>query len=100
MLLHVINKSPFEKNSLDSCLKHAKKGSSILFIEDGIFAALKGGEVSGKVSAAISDYSVYVLEPDVQARGMSGKLMDGIKSVDYNGFVDLAAEHEAVQSWL
>jgi sulfur transfer complex TusBCD TusB component (DsrH family) len=27
-------------------------------------------------------------------------MMDGIKVVDYDGFVDLVAEHDAVQSWL
>jgi hypothetical protein len=26
--------------------------------------------------------------------------MDGVRLVDYGGFVDLVAEHNAVQSWL
>jgi len=41
MILHTVNKSPFEKNTLISCLKHCKPGSSVLLIEDGIFAALE-----------------------------------------------------------
>ncbi|MEE8289418.1 MAG: DsrH/TusB family sulfur metabolism protein, partial [Nitrosomonadaceae bacterium] len=40
-VLHIINKSPFEKNSLDTCLRLAKKGSAILFIEDAIYATQK-----------------------------------------------------------
>ena len=30
--LHIINKSPFERNSLDTCLRLAKKGAAILLI--------------------------------------------------------------------
>jgi tRNA 2-thiouridine synthesizing protein B len=28
------------------------------------------------------------------------RMIDGIKVVDYAGFVDLTAEHEKTQSWL
>ncbi len=41
-ILHTVNKSPFEKNNLESCLRYAKSGSAILLIEDGIYAALAG----------------------------------------------------------
>lgn len=99
-MLHVVNKSPFERNSLESCLKHAMKGSSILLIEDGIYAALKGAQATARIQAAMKDCTVYVLQPDVEARGMQGRVLEGIKPVDYAGFVDLAASHKAVQSWL
>jgi tRNA 2-thiouridine synthesizing protein B len=43
----------------------------------------------------------YVLGPDAKARGLrEPQMMDGIKVVDYDGFVDLVAEHDSVQSWL
>ena len=48
-MLHIVNKSPFERNSLESCLKHAVKGSAILLIEDGIYAALKGTQATTQV---------------------------------------------------
>jgi tRNA 2-thiouridine synthesizing protein B len=40
-VLHIINKSPFDRNSLDSCLRLAKADSPILLIEDGIYAVQK-----------------------------------------------------------
>ena len=43
---------------------------------------------------------VYALQPDVEARGMAGKLLDGVTAVDYAGFVDLVAEHPNNQTWL
>ena len=40
-MLHTVNKSPFEKNSLETCLRLADSNSSILLIEDGVYGALK-----------------------------------------------------------
>lgn len=99
-MLHIVNKSPFERNAFESCMRHATKGAAILFIEDGIYAALKGTRASAQVQAAMKDLTIYVLQPDVEARGMNGRVLDGVKTVDYGGFVDLTVQHNAVQSWL
>ena len=100
MILHTVNKSPFDTVALESCLAHCKPGSSVLLIEDGIYAALKGAKFSDAVTNAMKDIAVYVLEPDLNARGVQDQLMDGIKKVDYAGFVDLSVEHDKVQAWL
>ena len=99
--LHTVNKSPLDRNALESAVKHATKGSAILMIEDGIYGAMKGTQKSGLVSDAIGDISFYVMGPDLKARGIDeNKVIDGVKIVDYKGFVDLVAEHKATQSWL
>ena len=100
-MLHTVNKSPFERRTLDSALRHAVKGSGILLIEDGVYAAFDGTVVADKVKAAMTDHKVYVLGPDVSARGMSeDHVIDGIQVIDYSGFVDLVVEYDKVQSWL
>lgn len=99
-MLHTVNKSPFEKNSLDTCLTHASSGSVVLLIEDGVYGALKGTTVSDKVQEAMKNITVYALEADLKARGVADKVMEGIKLVDYSGFVDLAVENDKVQAWL
>ena len=100
-MLHTVNKSPFEKNSLDTCLKFAKAGSSILLIEDGVYAALKGTAVEGKVREAVGKHKVYALGPDLKARGMADdRVIDGIALVDYAGFVDLVEASDKLQAWL
>ncbi|RLA00480.1 MAG: sulfurtransferase complex subunit TusB [Gammaproteobacteria bacterium] len=100
-MLHTINKSPFERNTLTSCLRVAKPGSAILLIEDGVIAALKDGEKASEITNRMDDFSFYVLGPDVNARGLENKpLIDGINVVDYGGFVDLATEQDSVQAWL
>lgn len=99
-MLHTVNKSPTERNALDSCLLHLKKGSAVLLIEDGVYAATKGTASARKIEEAMKTVPVYALQPDIEARGMAGRVLDGVKLVDYGGFVDLVAEHPTVQSWL
>ncbi|MDA1090148.1 MAG: sulfurtransferase complex subunit TusB [Proteobacteria bacterium] len=100
-MLHVVNKSPFEKSSLSSCLRVAKNDSGILLIEDGVFGALQGTSVTDEIAGRSADFKIYVLGPDLAARGLSEKpIIDGIEIIDYEGFVDLAVEHGAVNSWL
>lgn len=100
-MLHIVNKSPFERATLDSCLISSKDGCSVILIEDAVVAAVKDTSVSAKIAGALSSKSVYVLGPDLNARGFQDTdIIDGIKSVDYGGFVDLVAENSNVQSWL
>ena len=99
-LLHTINKSPFERNSFDSCVAHVKKGASILLIEDGVYAATQGTAAAKKLEGIMKDVKVYALQPDVNTRGMQGKMLGGVNLVDYGGFVDLVTQHNAVQAWL
>ena len=100
-MLHLVNKSPFDRNALDSCLRLAKTGSSVLLLEDGVYAALEKAASAESVSKRMEDLTFYVLGPDVSARGLDDTaLIDGINVVDYGGFVDLVVEHEVAQSWL
>ena len=99
-MLHTVNKSPFEHKALETCLRFARQGSAVLLIEDGVYAAAKDTAIAPKVQEALKAVSIYALKPDVEARGLQTRVMDGIRLVDYEGFVDLVAEHSAVQSWL
>lgn len=100
-ILHTVNKSPFEKDSLDSCLKFAQPDSAVLFLEDGVYAVLKGSAVEAKVRSATENKKVYALASDLKARGFAdSRVVDGVTLVDYAGFVDLAAECDKVQAWL
>ena len=99
-MLHTVNKSPFEHRSLETCLKFARPGSAVLLIEDGVYAAARGTDVSNLVQEALKSVSIYALGPDIEARGMQLRTIEGIQMVDYGGFVDLVVGHKAVHSWL
>ena len=100
-ILHTVNKSPFEKDSLDACIAHAIDGSAVLLIEDGVYAAANGTAVEPRVRSAMQRLNFYVLTSDYKARGFGeAELIDGIELVDYGGFVDLVTGHDSVQAWL
>lgn len=100
-MLHLVNKSSFERNALDSCLRLAKTGSSVLFIEDGVYAAMSKAVSAKSVNKRMQDLNFFVLGPDITARGLEDTpLIPGIQVVDYAGFVDLVVEHDVTQSWL
>jgi tRNA 2-thiouridine synthesizing protein B len=100
-MLHLINKSPFDRNALDSCLRLAESGSSVLLYEDGVYAAMRHAASADAVITRMKELNFYVLGADVSARGLDDiSLIDGIKVVDYGGFVDLVVEHDVAQSWL
>ena len=99
-MLHIVNKSASDRGSLDSCLGMATKGSAVLLIEDAVYAVTKGNVAAAKIQAAAADLKIYALGPDLAARGMAGRVLDGVNVVDYGGFVDLVAEHNSCQSWL
>ena len=99
-MLHIVNKSHTDRGALASCLRLAQDGSTVLLIEDGIYAATTGAAQASGIAAATGRFKVYVLQPDLDARGMGDKLIAGVSAVDYGGFVDLAVTNNSCQSWL
>jgi tRNA 2-thiouridine synthesizing protein B len=99
-MLHIVNKSPYERNALEACLRLARPGSALLLIEDGVYAATRGNVAEASLRDAMARLKVYALRPDLEARGVAARVIDGIELVDYGGFVDLACGQPNCQSWL
>jgi tRNA 2-thiouridine synthesizing protein B len=100
-VLHIVNKSPYDRNSLDTCLCLALPGSAILLIEDGVYAARKPSSAADKLKQALENHPLFALQADLQARGLAVEsLVDGVQLVDYDGFVKLTTEYDRTQSWL
>lgn len=99
--LNIINKSPFEKRTLEQCLSRIGEGDSVLLIEDAVVAAVSGTLFSDQLKNSAKTNPLYVLEPDLQARGLAESgLVSGFNTVDYTKFVSLVTEHDRVHSWL
>jgi len=99
--LNVVNKSPFEKRSLEQCLKRIGKGDSVLLIEDAVVSAAEGTSIEAQIAASANEVEFFVLQPDLDARGLAEvNLLNSVESVDYAGFVELVVKHERVHSWL
>ena len=100
-MLHTVNKSPFEKNSLETCLRLSEDNSSILLIEDGVYGALKNTTIESSIINAQKANKFYVLGPDLKARGLDkSSLISNIEIIDYKEFVKLTVENNKIQNWL
>lgn len=99
-MLHIINKSPLQTRTLETCLRTALPGHALLLIEDAVLGATTGSTTEAQVRQACATLKVYALQPDLDARGMSSRLIEGITPVDYGGFVDLTLAHSTSHSWL
>lgn len=93
MRLHTLNQPPGA--ALDSCLRGIGSDDCLLLLEDGVYAGCAG--LAGEILEA--GCKLYVLEPDAAARGLLHRLDPSVELIDYAGFVELAAECNAVHSW-
>jgi tRNA 2-thiouridine synthesizing protein B len=81
--------------NLETALRFAPEGEPILLYEDGVYAVVKGAASEALVQQALEKHPVYALQADLEARGISS-LIEGIQTVDYDGFVGLVEEHHVV----
>jgi len=92
--LHTVNKSPFTSQTLLSSLNHTKDGDAVLLIEDAVYGATAGTQLNETIKEfgeGAAGVKLYVLEADLQARGIDpSRLMKNVSPVDYAGFVKLA----------
>lgn len=99
-ILHTVNKSPFVNNALQSCLRLATQSDGILLIEDGVYGGLSHTRFTPQLEQALADFSLYILQPDLAARGIVEQAHPGIQRVDYAGFVELTVLYDKVQAWV
>jgi tRNA 2-thiouridine synthesizing protein B len=99
-MLHIVNKSATERSSLESCLAYGHQRFCRVADRRRGLRGDEGNAAAAKIQAAMADLKIYALGPDLAARGMAGRVLDGVNVVDYGGFVDLVAEHSNCQSWL
>ncbi len=96
-MLHTVNKSPFERNTLQSCLRLAKPGSAILLIEDAVYAANSQHPVFNCLIN--SELSISALLPDIQARGLVTCIDSQIILVNFDGWVALTEKDDKSITW-
>lgn len=97
-MLHIVCRSPFSDDSLNSCVRIAKKDDPILLTEDAVTGVMPGSKVEGVIKSALASHAVYALSSDLKARGVD-RMIDGVKVVDYTGFVELVEQHKTM-TWL
>jgi tRNA 2-thiouridine synthesizing protein B len=98
MLLHTVNKSPFNSSCFNDCLRACADGSAILLIEDAVYAAKKGA-LTEKLITETASIKFYALEADVIARGIKDQLCENVRLTSDDDFVELVTQYDNVVSW-
>ncbi len=99
--LHTVNKSPFERSSMATAFGHVQEGDSVLIFEDGVYGLRKGAAFAKTIEGNPTPVRVFALGPDLAARGVKADdVIEGVKIVGYDGFVDLVTAHARVCAWL
>ena len=86
--LHTIHSAA----ALERCLGRATADSTLLLLEDGVYAALSPRGIPAR--------ALYVLTEDLDARGLSrSDLAPGVTAIDMKGFVALTVAHSPIAAW-
>lgn len=97
--LHIVNQCDAD-GALASCLRLASTDSAILLIENAVYLARKNTLMELNFASIIDRQAVYVLEPDLWARGvLQDQLYEGLHLVNYIGFVELTVRYNRIVSW-
>lgn len=96
--LHTVNKALSRSPVLESCLRLLQAGDALLLLEDGVYAARQNAVERSLWHDIPQDVRLYVLGPDLVARGISG-LQAGFTVVDDAGFVQLCCDCDKTVSW-
>jgi len=100
-MLHTVNTSPFEKNTLQRCLQFVEAESAVLLIENAVYAATSHTPYTAMIVSALQHHHIYVLLPDLLSRGIDeNTIIEGINPIDYDGFVSLTIKHTPFKAWV
>lgn len=95
-MLHTLMTSPF-RCDIAALLRLLGDGDDVLLLQDGVIAALEGNPaLEALLNAPIS---LYVLQEDVEARGLSAQISTNVVSVGYTNFVALVVKNPQQMTW-
>ena len=86
-MLLIATKSPFSKP-----LPCAATNADLILTQDAVIAATQHNDWQ-------FFNAVYVLQSDVEARGLTDHIHDGISVIDITEFVKLTNNHQPIVNW-
>ena len=97
MVLHTVNQSPHNSQTLADCLRTISAPAILLLIEDGVYGATAASQaLFEQLPAAVE---CYALQADIDARGLTDTASDRFTLIDDAGFVELSVRCNPIQSW-
>lgn len=90
-MLHIIKSVA----ALDDAMALYSEQDDVLLIEDAVYAANPQHKAFSKVKGP----SMFALQSDIEARGMSNRINPSIEVIGYAGFVELTAKQAKSLTW-
>ena len=95
-MLHTLSVSPWHAD-IAAMLRVMDHGDDLLLLSYGVTAAIAGGRFLEILQSA--PITLYVLQDDVDARGLAGQIADSVGRVSYTDFVRLTVKHAGQLAW-
>jgi len=95
-MLHTVVNSPF-RCDFNALLRMLANGDDVLLMQDGVLAALEGSQALELL--LLAPISLYALQDDVIARGLSAQISSSVAAVSYTEFVALTVKQTQQMTW-
>ncbi|WP_148253954.1 sulfurtransferase complex subunit TusB [Aidingimonas lacisalsi] len=95
MILHILNKSPVTSSVYQQALSAMGAEDRLLLIED----AVQGGLPQLSCHFEKAAGRLFVLQEDMDSRGLGGRQDPAVSVVDVDGFVRLTEQAVNIVSW-
>lgn len=95
-MLHTLSHSPWQ-HDISAPLRLVNVGDDLLLLSDGVIAALEGSRFLDILRA--TPITLYALDEDIVARGLTGQISSAVVRVSYNDFVRLTIKHTGQLAW-
>ncbi|WP_338560297.1 sulfurtransferase complex subunit TusB [Erwinia sp. E_sp_B04_7] len=95
-MLYTLITSPY-KCDLTALMRIISQGDDLLLLQDGVLAALEGSRALEILLKA--PISLYVLQEDIVARGLSAQISTSATRVSYTDFVALTVKNPQQMTW-
>jgi tRNA 2-thiouridine synthesizing protein B len=96
-MLHSITQSPTSDGRWSTIVQMILPSDVVLLLQNGVIAGLNGSAAAAQLLDLGAP--IYVLIPDLMARGLMPHLAVGITPIDYHGFVALTVQHQSHCAW-
>ncbi|CAL4043976.1 sulfurtransferase complex subunit TusB [Buchnera aphidicola] len=95
-MLHTLMNSPFKSNMV-LLLDNLRKSDDFLALQDGVLIAVRKNYFLRDILN--SSANLYVLQEDVEARGLSNKISTEFMMISYQKFVFLTEKNKQQMNW-
>ncbi|BAH83105.1 sulfurtransferase complex subunit TusB [Candidatus Ishikawella capsulata] len=95
-MLHTLMNSPWYSD-LDTIIRMVNYDDDFVLFQDGVIGAIKDSIMQKKLLSIPT--TIWVLQEDLEARGLSKKISVNFHLLDYTGFVKLTMKHSQQIAW-